>query len=406
MQKSKRGILSLPVIVGSLGFFVDVYDLLLFNIIRKPSLQSLGLTGDDILTTGENILSIQMIGILLGGIIWGTLGDKKGRKSVLFGSILLYSLASIATGMVTNTTQYAILRFVAGLGLAGELGASITLTSEILPKEKRGIAAAIIGTTGVFGTITAYFVNQWFHDWRLCYYIGGALGLLLLLLRIGFLESSLFDEVKKTKITRGNFFMFLTDRNRFFRYLRGVLIGLPVWYVIGILVTFSDKFAKEFGLGEIDPAKAVMYQYVGLAVGDLSAGIISNIIKSRKKTLFLFYGMLIIFIAAYFLYHPGAEAFYLICIALGFASGLSILYITMSAEQFGTNLRASAAISIPNVVRGFLPLIILLFKGVRTFTGNYVTGGWITGIIVMGIAIIAAWHTRETFAKDMNFLED
>src|SRR5215831_1142641 len=272
MEKINRGVLSLPVIVGSLGFFVDVYDLLLFNIIRKPSLQSLGLRGDDILTAGENILSIQMIGILLGGIIWGTLGDKKGRKSVLFGSILLYSIATIANGMATNITQYTILRFIAGLGLAGELGASITLTSEILPKEKRGIAAAIIATTGVFGTVTAYFVNQWFHDWRLCYYIGGALGLLLLLLRIGFLESSLFDEVKKTNIVRGNFLMFLTNRDRFLRYLRGVLIGLPVWYVIGILVTFSDKFAKEFGIGEIDPAKAVMYQYLGLAVGDLSAG--------------------------------------------------------------------------------------------------------------------------------------
>jgi MFS family permease len=307
--------------------------------------------------------------------------------------------------MATNITQYTICRFIAGLGLAGELGASITLTSEILPKEKRGIGATIIATTGVFGTITAYFVNQWFHDWRLCYYIGGAMGLILLLLRVRFLESAMFNEVKKTTISRGNFFMFFADRDRFLRYLRGVLIGLPVWYVIGILMTFSDNFAKEFGLGEIDPAKAVLYQYVGLVFGDLSAGIISNLIKSRKKTLFLFYGLICIFIAVYFLYHKDENSFYLTCLGLGFGSGLSVLYITMSAEQFGTNLRAAAAISIPNVVRGFLPLIILLFKGLRTSTGNFIMGGWLTGIIVMTIAFIAAWYTRESFGKDMNFLE-
>ena len=405
MDKRPYGIFSLPVIVGALGFFVDVYDLLLFNIIRKPSLRDLGVSGDAVLSTGEKILSIQMVGILLGGIIWGVMGDKKGRKSVLFGSILLYSVATIANGMITNVAQYTILRFIAGLGLAGELGASVTLTSEILPKEKRGIAATIIAVTGIMGTITAYFVNQWFHDWRLCYYIGGSLGFLLLALRLGFVESTLFDEVKKTNVARGNFRMFFNNQERFLRYLRGILIGLPVWYTIGILVTFSDQFAEEFGIGEIDPGKAVMYQYAGLALGDLSAGIISNIIQSRKKTLFLFYGMNSIFICLYFLCHNNASVFYLTCAVLGFGSGISVLYITMSAEQFGTNLRATAAISIPNFVRGFLPLIILLFEGLRTATGNFVTGGWITGVIIMAIAVVAAWFTDESFGKDLNYLE-
>jgi MFS family permease len=307
--------------------------------------------------------------------------------------------------MATNITQYTICRFIAGLGLAGELGASITLTSEILPKEKRGIGATIIATTGVFGTITAYFVNQWFHDWRLCYYIGGAMGLILLLLRVRFLESAMFNQLKKSNVARGNLLMLFTNRDRFFRYLRGVLIGLPVWYVIGVLMTFSDNFAKEFGIGEIDPAKAVLYQYIGLAFGDLSAGMMSNLIRSRKKTLFFFYALISIFIAVYFLYHKNDNSFYLTCLGLGFGSGLSVLYITMSAEQFGTNLRATAAISIPNVVRGFLPLIILLFKGLRASTGNFIAGGWMTGIVVMTIAFIAAWFTRESFGKDMNFLE-
>jgi hypothetical protein len=199
--------------------------------------------------------------------------------------------------------------------------------------------------------------------------------------------------------------MLFTNRDRFFRYLRGALIGLPVWYVIGILMTFSDNFANEFGIDNIDPAKAVMYQYVGLVFGDVGAGIISNLIKSRKKTLFLFYGVICIFIALYFLYHKGETSFYVTCFGLGFGSGLSVLYITMAAEQFGTNLRATAAISIPNMVRGFVPLMILLFKGLRTVTGNFVAGGWMTGVIVMTIAFVAAWFTRESFGKDMNFLE-
>jgi putative MFS transporter len=407
MTKRNYGILSLPVIVGALGFFVDVYDLLLFNIIRKPSLRDLGLNENEILTTGENILSIQMIGILLGGILWGIIGDKKGRKSVLFGSILLYSLATIGNGMVTNVTQYTILRFIAGFGLAGELGASITLTSEILPKEKRGLAATVIACTGVMGTITAFFINKWFNDWRLCYYIGGAMGLLLLFLRVSVFESGMYDEVKKSNIQRGNFFMFFNNKDRFGRYLRGVLIGLPVWYVIGILITFSDKFGKEFGIDNIDPGRAVLYQYIGLAFGDLSAGVLSNILKSRKKTLLIFYGIVTVFIAAFFLYHDNANSFYLLCAGLGFGSGISVLYITMSAEQFGTNLRATAAISIPNMVRGMLPIIILpLFKFFRSQNGiDYVTAGWITGIIIMAMSFAAAVYTKESFGKELSFVE-
>jgi hypothetical protein len=228
---------------------------------------------------------------------------------------------------------------------------------------------------------------------------------MLLALRVRFMESGLFDELKKTTATRGNFLMLFNNSDRFLRYLRGILIGLPVWYTIGILVTFSDKFANEFGIGQVDPGRAVMYQYAGLALGDLSAGIISNLLKSRKKTLFLFYGLMIALIALYFLYHPDVNTFYLTCGILGFGSGISVLYFTIAAEQFGTNLRATAAISIPNFVRGFLPLIILLFRGLRTLTGDFVTGGWMTGVIIMSVATLAAWHTKESFSKDLNFLE-
>jgi len=408
MQK-QYGVFSLPVIVGALGFFVDVYDLLLFAIIRKPSLESLGLSPEEVLSKGELIISVQMIGLLVGGIIWGIMGDKKGRLSVLFGSIILYSLANIANGMVQTVPQYTLMRFIAGIGLAGELGASITLVSEMLPKEKRGIAASIIASVGVCGAVTAYFVYQIFLDWRLCYYIGGIMGLLLLLLRANVMESGLYGRIKQTNVQRGNFLMLFNNRDRFLRYLKGVVIGLPVWYVIGVLITFSDKFAREFGIEGIDPGKAIMYQYVAIGIGDLSAGLLSNYLKSRKKAWYVFFSILAVFIVLYFLQGGGrgnTQTMYLLCGGLGFGAGFSVLYITMSAEQFGTNLRASTAISIPNVVRGFLPLIILLHRGLRNLTGDYVTGGWMTGIIIMSLALLAAWHTRETFGKDMDFVEE
>jgi len=410
MQQKQYSLFSLPVIVGALGFFVDIYDLLLFSIVRIKSFTDLGVAEADLKTVGEKIISWQMLGLTIGGILWGILGDKKGRKSVLFGSILLYSLATIANGFVTDINQYTWLRFIAGLGLAGELGASITLTSEMLPKEKRGLAAAIIATSGVMGTITAYIVYSVSNDWRLCYFIGGGMGLALLFLRVSVLESSMYDTVKHAKVKMGNFWMLLNNRERFFRYLRAITVGLPVWFVIGILISFSDEFARQFGITGFDQPKALMLQYVALAFGDMAAGLFSNYIKSRKKTLLIFYGIIIFFFILFFALKGGGSAFYmyLICMGLGFGSGISVLYITMSAEQFGTNLRATAAISIPNLVRGFLPLIIILFKFLRgdNAFNNYLTGACVTGIIILLIGFVSALYTQETFGKDLDFVEE
>ncbi len=404
-QPKQHGIFALPVIVGALGFFVDVYDLLLFGIIRKPSLSSLGLSPAEVLHQGEIIISVQMIGLLLGGILWGIMGDKKGRLSVLFGSILLYSLANIANGFVTTVPQYTLMRFIAGIGLAGELGASITLVSELLPKEKRGIASSIIAGFGIFGAVVAFFLKENF-DWRTCYFIGGGMGLALLVLRVSIFESGLFKELKETNIVRGNFWMLFNNRERFLRYLKCILIGVPAWYVIGVLVTFSDQFGLAFGIPNVDPGKAIMYQYGAIAFGDLTVGLLSNYLKSRKKALFIFYAITIFFTVLYFLQDGGtAQGMYWICAGLGFGTGFSVVYITMSAEQFGTNLRATTAISVPNMVRGALPLIILLFKVIREYTGSYVTGGWVTGVILMGVAIIAAFNIKESFGKDLNFVE-
>jgi MFS family permease len=405
MQKKSDSLFQLAVIVSALGFFVDVYDLLLFGIIRKPSLADLGLNAQEILTQGEYIISVQMLGLLVGGIVWGILGDKRGRLQVLFASILIYSIANILNGFVNSILQYVFLRFVAGVGLAGELGAGITLTSEILSKEKRGVAAALIASFGILGAVSAFLMSK-LVDWRMCYFIGGGMGLVLLLLRVSVYESGLYTQMAQTEVQRGNFLMFFNNRERFIRYLKCILIGLPAWYIIGVLVTFSDAFGKEFGIPHIDPGQAIMYQYLAIAFGDLSVGLLSQKLRSRKKALFIFYGISLFFISLYFLQNGGsATSFYLICAGLGYGTGFTVVYITMSAEQFGTNLRASAAISIPNMVRGALPLIILLFKFIREALGSYVMGAWVTGLILFAIAIAAAWSIEETFGKDLDFVE-
>lgn len=408
MNKEKQiGILSIPVLVAALGYFVDIYDLLLFSIIRVPSLKSIGVSEAALLTDGEKIISTQMIGLLLGGILWGVIGDKKGRLSVLFGSILLYSVANIANGFVQTVNQYALIRFIAGLGLAGELGAGITLVSEMVPKEKRGIATSLVAGIGLTGAVFAYFFKQNF-EWRTCYFIGGGLGLTLLLLRISVFESGMFNKVKEMNVQKGNFFMLFAKGERLKRYILGILIGLPTWYVIGILITFSKEFGLAFGIKEsIDSGKAIMYAYAAISVGDILIGFLSQSLKSRKKALYVFYGITVFFMVLFFtnLYNGTAGAMYWICAGLGFGTGFWAIFVTMGAEQFGTNIRATAATTIPNMVRGLLSIFIIpLFKYFRAET-SFIHGAIITGIIVMILAIAAAIMSKETFGKDLNFVE-
>lgn len=407
---NKQSIFSVAVIVAALGYFVDIYDLLLFGIIRLPSLRSFGLSEEQVLTDGEMILKWQMWGLLIGGIIAGVIGDRRGRLSVLFGSIILYSLANIANGFVETVDQYKWIRFVAGLGLAGELGAGITLVSELTSKEKRGIATSMVAGIGLTGAVVAFIMKENFH-WRTCYFIGGGLGLLLLILRISVFESGMFHEVKKLDVQRGNFFMLFNNADRFKRYICGILIGLPTWFVIGVLVTFSSEFGKWFGIKEpVDPGKAIMYAYAAISIGDIAIGFVSQWMKSRKKALFLFYGITILFMILFFTiqWNGSASKMYWICAGLGFGTGFWAIFVTMGAEQFGTNLRATAATTIPNMVRGMLAIFVLpLFQWLRSMEGvGYVKGGIYAAVIIMTITVIAAVFTKETFGKDLNYVEE
>jgi MFS family permease len=406
----EASVINLAVIVAALGYFVDIYDLLLFTIVREPSLRALGVVDANMLAASTKIINWQMVGLLIGGVIWGVMGDKRGRLSVLFGSILLYSVANFATGWVQTVDQYAWARFVAGIGLAGELGAGITLVSELLPKNKRGIGTSLVAGVGLFGAVFAYFIYQYTQDWRLCYKIGGGLGIALLLLRISVAESGMFHTAKATAASRGNFLMFFNNKTRFRKYMLAILIGLPTWYVIGILVNLSNRFAKEiYGDNAIDSGRAIMYAYVGIAIGDILTGFVSQIFKSRKKTLYLFYLSSIVFICLFFSpFNTGDHSMYFICGMMGFSTGFWAIFVTMGAEQFGTNLRATAATTVPNMVRGALPLINLMFKNLfqDSWHWSLVKSGIVTGIIVMAIAVVSAYFTEETFHKDLDYLEE
>lgn len=413
MTPKKYGIFSLPVIVAALGYFVDVYDLLLFTIVREPSLQGIGVILSDtpqVIAASTKIINWQMVGLLMGGVLWGTIGDKKGRLSVLFGSIALYSIANFMTGFVQTVDQYAWARFIAGVGLAGELGAGITLVSELLPKEKRGIGTSLVAGIGLFGAVFAYIIYSVTSDWRLCYMIGGGLGIGLLLLRVSISESGMFTQVKEqVGVEKGNFFMFFNNKKRVKKYITAILIGLPTWYVIGILVNLSNRFATElYGANAIESGKSIMYAYIGIAIGDMLIGLVSQYFKSRKKALLSFYLLSMITLVFFFSsFNHSDTTMYFICGMLGFSTGFWAIFITMGAEQFGTNLRATAATTIPNMVRGALPLLNLVFLNLfqKTWSWNLLQSGIVTGILVMMITLVAFYFTEETFHKDLNYVE-
>jgi len=402
----KRGNVKFTVLVAALGYFVDIYDLLLFGIVRVPSLRAIGVPEEKLLEVGITLINCQMVGMLIGGIIWGVLGDKLGRLSVLFGSILLYSIANIANAFVPTPEVYAVLRFFAGVGLAGELGAAITLVSELMAKETRGIGTTIVASVGILGAVFASLVGDFF-DWKIAYIVGGALGLALLVLRIKMFESGMYEAVKKSgKVKRGDFLMLFRPWKRFSLYMSCILIGVPIWYTIGILITFSPELAKELNVaGSISASTSIMVSYIGLSLGDLVSGLVSQLIQNRKRVVFLFLSLTIAGLLMYVnLKGVSAPGFYWICGFLGFAVGYWAVFVTIAAEQFGTNLRATVATTVPNFVRGSVVPLTLSF---RALGGHYslVDSAFIVGLVSIGIALLALVNLQETFGKDLEYVE-
>jgi MFS family permease len=402
-----RHIFSLPVIVAALGYFVDIYDLVLFSIVRVPSLKSLGLSGQELIDSGVFLLNMQMAGMLIGGIIWGILGDRKGRLKIMFGSIFLYSIANMVNGMVHSLPAYAALRFIAGIGLAGELGAGITLVSEVLHRSIRGYGTMLVASVGVSGAILANVIAN-AYDWRKAFIIGGVLGLLLLIARVSVAESGMFRAMQdRAAVARGNFLALFSERKRFLRYLNSILIGVPIWYVVGILITFSPEFAKTLGTtGPVSAGTAVMFCYLGLVFGDLSSGLLSQAWRSRKKVVLLYMFLTIAGIALFFLQGARSpEFFYGVCFVLGFAIGYWAIFVTVAAEQFGTNLRATVATTVPNFVRGMVVPITLLFQSFRASLGLQ-GGALAVGALCVAAGFLALLALEETFHKDLDYYEE
>lgn len=418
IQENRKKTYIPAIVIAALGYFVDIYDLILFGVIRVQSLESLGYKGHDNTIYGEWLISIQMFGMLLGGILWGVLGDKKGRLSVLFGSILMYSLANFLNGLIYSIEAYAFWRFIAGIGLAGELGAGITLVAELMPKEIRGYGTTIIAGFGLLGGITAGLIGnyEWniggLENWRLAYVIGGVMGLALLLLRIGVHESGIFEKFKDDQnIKRGDFLSLFTDRKKLVKYLQCITIGIPTWVAVGILILFAPEFAKvlqiEVPEGEkVKAGTAVMMAYAGLATGDIFSGIISQMLKSRKKAVALFIILTVIFSSLY-LFSPNVslQTFYIFCYLIGFGAGFWAVFVTVASENFGTNIRATATTTVPNFVRGSVSLILPIYNFFSDLTGSIIYGAFIVTLLFASIALLSLTQMKETFHNDLDFVE-
>ncbi len=426
-QKNKNSKkVALLITVAALGYFVDIYDLVLFGVVKAESL-SVIMSGQSIelqQSTGKFLFNIQMFGMLIGGILWGVLGDKKGRIKVLFGSILLYSAANLINAFVTDITSYAIVRLIAGIGLAGELGAGITLVSETMSKEKRGYGTMIIVTFGALGAVVASFVGSegavigdfinslvgvQLDNWQVTYIVGGCLGLFLLLLRVGTIESSYFENMDQNQnIQKGNLKILFYNKKNFIKYVHCIVIGIPIWYVVGLLVMNSkDNFAPLMGIHDIENGQAVMYTYIGLSVGDLISGILSQWLRSRKKVVGLYLGFTLVLITSFLFFMEGAskDTYYLLCFLLGTATGYWALFVSIAAEQFGTNIRSTTANTIPNFVRGSVNLIMLGFGLLTALNLGDAISAYIVGLFFILLALYSLSQLKETFGKDLDYFE-
>jgi len=394
------------VLVAALGYFVDIYDLVLFSVVRLKSFADIGISPENMRTDGEYVINMQMFGLLIGGLIWGIIGDKFGRIKVLFGSILMYSLANIANGFVTDVHSYAIIRFIAGIGLAGELGAGITLVTESMDKEKRGYGTMIVAGIGLLGAAAAATIGKHF-SWQTSYFVGGGMGLLLLLLRVGTFESGMFKHVAQAeKVSKGNFFMLFSNRKRFLKYLACICLGLPLWFIVGILVTQSPEIGKALGSKDLlNAGTGIMYTYFGIAIGDVVCGFLAQVLKSRRKTVLIFQALSVLTVILYLTSTGLTESHFIwICLFMGFAVGYWATFVTIAAEQFGTNIRSTVTTTAPNFVRGALIPVTLTFE-FFVHRYNIVSAAFIVMAIVTIIAMISVISLKESFNKDLNYLE-
>jgi len=415
------------VIVASLGYMVDIYDMILYNVIKKESLEALGLAGSAYESNEIFLFNCQMIGMLLGGLLWGILGDKRGRISVLLGSILLYSVANIVNAFVVSLPQYAWVRFLAGIGLAGELGAGITLVVETMEKRTRGYGTMLVVTFGALGGVLAAImgkkggvVSEWFHawtgiqlaGWQMAYLVGGSMGLMLLALRVGIHESGMYRHLQHSAVSRGDFLNLLRTPRTLLRYVRCICVGLPIWFMFAILFSLSVSITPESGVRGLEISSVFLYTYLGFTAGDFLTGLLSQLLGSRRKVILFSMSIGIIMVLYYaFPLSTDPRMFYWVFFFMGLFSGYWTLFITMAAEHFGTNIRSTVTTTVPNVVRGASVLMTLGYKSLLPFLQSYTSMPKVMSALVIGTVsyALAYWGvitTTETFNKDLDYLED
>lgn len=411
MEKTHKKGVTLLIIVAALGYFVDIFDLLLFGMLRISSLRSLGVDDSLLESIGLRLDNWQMLGMIIGGVFWGILGDKKGRLSVLFGSILTYSIANTLNAYIHNITHYEILRFMAGFGLAGELGAGITLVNESLSKEKRGIATAFVAGFGILGAVVGSLIVLWLKDWRTCYLIGGLMGFALLILRVSVYESGMYLALKDKTSNLGNIFILLKNKKKFIKYISIIAIAIPIWFVVQLYAKYAPELADALGLHYDDKKKVAVYAimaiYGGLTIGDISCGFLSNYLKSRKKAIIIYIMMSIVFIALFWTIGKiNMTMFYVMIFMLGLSIGYWAVFMSTAAESFGINIRSTVTSTAPNFVRGSVIAVNLMYTTLKSNFGfTTQSANLFVGAICIGISILAWTQLEETFGKDLDYVE-
>jgi MFS family permease len=394
------------VVVAALGYFVDVVDLWLFSNLRVASLQDLGLVPQEVTDVGAFLLNMQQAGLLIGSVIWGVMGDRRGRASVMFGSIFLYSIGNILNAFVTSVPQYAALRFITGVGLAGEIGAGITLVCEILPTSKRGIGTTFVTGLGVAGAILAALMGKYL-SWRTAFFVGGCMGLALFVLRVLTHDSGLFERMRaEAGVRRGSLFQLVRSRDRLIRFLSCIASGMPIYLTFSIFAVFSPELAPALGIHEPIPVADVMLCVsVGLTLGDVLAGLLSQLMRKRKMPLVILV-LLNCIVAVTIVSEVFSTAFaYLILVGLlGLTSGYWACLITTAAEQFGTNIRATVTTMVPNLVRATAIPITIAFVELKSYLSIQNTV-WVVTTVVFACAFWGLSHLRESFHTDLDFYE-
>lgn len=413
--KHKEQSIALLILVASLGYFVDAYDLIIASVVRSSAIVELGLAqvGTPEHTKYAQLFEyVQSAGILLGGIIFGVYSDKKGRKKALYYSIAIYSIANILNGLLSASvpfvgTVYCILRFICGFALAAELSIGIVMISETMKAKHRGYGTMIVVSFGILGAVLAAVLFEFIGiHWQTLYLIGGIAGVLLLIFRFSVKETNPFLDLENQESERGSWVMIFKNRRLLKILFNAILLGFPIYFFISIPIKFATDYGKELGL-TIKGTIPIIVFYIAMSVSDIIANYLCQLFENRKKVLYFYLGLCTISVFLLHFYPPTTpeQYFYLFSPLMGFASGYWALLITFTNEQIGTNIRSTYTTAVPNVVRSlFIPIQLLLTVLQPTFGTS--TSVFYIGVLAVILALLGLYSLKETWGKNLKFIDE